>query len=133
MESVRTCWEQDLSAYAMMDGQGRTAVRTSTIVRINLVITEDTAKIKSTDSAVIVLMAGRVKLAVGRSFALVCHNMLLLLVVFKHLWRTCLKVHLGTPNCVSLNHFTHRKKSALKSFCLVIKRVHSVKIASLYL
>ena len=74
-------------------------------VRINLVITEDTAKIKSTDSAVIVLMAGRVKLAVGRSSALVCHNMLLLLVVFKHLWRTCLKVHLGTPNCVSLNHF----------------------------
>ena len=105
MESVRTCWEQDLSVYVMMDGQGRTAVRTSTIVRINLVITEDTAKIKSTDSAVIVLMAGRVKLAVGRSFALVCHNMLLLLVVFKHLWRTCLKVHLGTPNCVSVNHF----------------------------
>ena len=79
----------------------------STIVKINLVITEDSAKIMSTDSAVIVLMAGRVKLAVGRSFALVCHNMLLLLVVFKQLWRRCLKVHLGTPNCVSLNHFIY--------------------------
>ena len=31
-------------------------------------------------------------------------------------------------------HNVHtEKKSALKSFCLVIKRVHSVKIASLYL
>ena len=28
---------------------------------------------------------------------------------------------------------THRIKSALKSFCIVIKRVHSVEIASLYL
>ena len=34
---------------------------------------------------------------------------------------------------IIMNNGTHRKKSALKSFCLVIKRVHSVKIASLYL
>ena len=48
-------------------------------------------------------------------------------------WTLTLYVIKTLPNSPLHSAATHKKKLALKSFQLIIKRTHSVKIASLYL
>ena len=50
-----------------------------------------------------------------------------------HLSQIMMKLTLGFCSMLLLILLLHTKKLALKSFQLVIKRTHSVKIASLYL